>query len=139
MIRTIAIGLLLASLTLWPVHVYAQDGNWDSYTDAGTKAYQQGKYKEAEKQWEAALKEAEGLGPKDPRLATSLNNLAELYRVQGNYAESEPLHKRALAIYEKALGREHPRVATSLNNLAMLYRPRADMPRPNRFINARWR
>ena len=38
-----------------------------------------------------------------------------------DYAEVEPLFKRALVIAEKALGPVHPRVATSLNNLAILY------------------
>jgi tetratricopeptide (TPR) repeat protein len=45
-----------------------------------------------------------------------------LYRDQGRHAEAEPLHKRALAIREKALGPEHPHVATSLDNLAVVYR-----------------
>jgi tetratricopeptide (TPR) repeat protein len=53
-------------------------------------------------------------------VATSLNNLAELYRTQGLYAQAEPLHRRALAIREKALGPEHPDVAKSLNDLAYL-------------------
>ncbi len=43
------------------------------------------------------------------------------YYAQGKYAEAEPLHKRALAIFEKALGPHHPSVAHSLNNLALLY------------------
>ncbi len=42
--------------------------------------------------------------PEHPDVAQSLNNLAELYRVQGRYAEAEPLYQRALAIREKALG-----------------------------------
>ncbi len=54
-------------------------------------------------------------------MAGSLNNLGGLYQDQGTYAESEPLHKRALAIREKALGPYHPRVATSLNNLGLVY------------------
>jgi tetratricopeptide (TPR) repeat protein len=61
------------------------------------------------------------LGPEHPHVATSLNNLAELYRTQGHYAKTEPLLQRSLAILEKALGPEHPRVAQSLNNLALLY------------------
>ncbi len=95
---------------------------WESYMAAGVKAYQQSNYPEAEKQWVAALKEAEGFGPQDPRLATSLNDLGEVYRLQGKYAEAEPLYKRSLAIYEKALGPEHPNVATSLENYAALLR-----------------
>ena len=55
-------------------------------------------------------------------MATSLNNLAALYKEQGRYADAEPLYKRALAIDEKAVGPDHPDVATSLNNLAALYK-----------------
>jgi hypothetical protein len=33
----------------------------------------------------------------------------------------EQLHKRSLAIREKALGPDHPDVANSLNNMASLY------------------
>ena len=44
------------------------------------------------------------LGPEHPDLAVWLNNLALLYQTQGRYAEAEPLHKRSLAIQEKALG-----------------------------------
>ncbi len=58
-------------------------------------------------------------------MATTLNNLAGLYRAQGHYAEAEPLHKRALTIVEKALGPEHPHVATSLENYAALLRETA--------------
>jgi tetratricopeptide (TPR) repeat protein len=55
-------------------------------------------------------------------LATSLNNLAGLYKSQGRYAEAEPLLERSLSIREQQLGPEHPDVATSLNNLALLYK-----------------
>ncbi len=41
---------------------------------------------------------------------------------QGRCAEAEPLHKRSLAIREKALGPKHPHVATSLENYANLLR-----------------
>ena len=98
-----------------------QRTRWESNNAAGVKAFQQGRYADAEKLFLAALKEAEGFGPDDPRLAMSLNNLAGLYDNQGKYAEAEPLYKRLLAIDEKALGPEHPDVAASLNNLALLY------------------
>ncbi len=61
------------------------------------------------------------LGPEDPQVAANLNNLAELYRAQGQYEKAEPLYHWALEIGEKALGSEHPNVADSLNNLALLY------------------
>ena len=60
--------------------------------------------------------------PQHPKVAAGLNSLAELYHDQGQYTEAEPLHRRALAIREKALGPEHPEVATSLENYAKLLR-----------------
>jgi tetratricopeptide (TPR) repeat protein len=68
---------------------------WKWYNHAGLSAYQRGDYAEAAKQWEAALKEAQDFGEQDPRLATSLNNLALLYHAQGRYGDAEPLYKRA--------------------------------------------
>ena len=62
----------------------------------------------------------EALGPEHPDTATSLNNLAEVLREQGRYAEAEPLYRRAITIFEKALGPEHPDTTSSLNNLALL-------------------
>jgi tetratricopeptide (TPR) repeat protein len=81
-----------------------------------------GQYAKAEPLLQRALTIWEKvLGPEHPDVATSLNNLALLYRVQGQYAKAEPLYQRALTIWEKALGPEHPDVALSLNNLAGLY------------------
>ncbi len=62
------------------------------------------------------------VGPEHPAAASSLNNLAELYRAQGHYAEAEPLYQRSLAIFEKTLGPEHPHVAAILENYAALFR-----------------
>jgi tetratricopeptide (TPR) repeat protein len=64
------------------------------------------------------------LRPDDPGLFTNLNNLALLYKAQGEYSKAEPLLKRSLAIAETSLGPEHPSVASMLNNLAELYRRR---------------
>ena len=63
-------------------------------------------------EWDFGLEEAAEL------LNASPGYLAE----RGLFAEAESLHKRSLAIREKALGRDHPDVALSLNNLAELYR-----------------
>ncbi len=111
----------LLCLVLWPTHASAHDKTWQSYMDAAVEAYVEGDYAEAGRQFEAAVKTAEAFGSEDPRLATSLNGLAEAYRAQGRHAEAEPLHKRALAIRERALGSGHPDTIQSLNNLAGLY------------------
>ncbi len=111
----------LLCLALWPAHPFAQTGQWEKYMAAADAAYQTGNFAEAEKQFGAALKEAVRFGPKDTRLATSLNNLAFIYKVQGKYADAEPLYERSLAIVEETLGLGHPRLATSLDNLAGLH------------------
>ena len=53
----------------------------------------------------------DALGPEHPDTATALNNLANLFRDQGDYAEARPLLECALAILEKARGPWHPDTA----------------------------
>jgi len=118
---------VLVPLSVAPaVPCLAQAAQWDVYMKDGNQAKEHGQYAEALKLYTLAIEEAEKFGPSDPRLATSLNNLAELYRTQGKYDAAEPLYKRSLAIYEKALGPDHPNVATSLENLANLYHVQGD-------------
>ncbi len=75
---------------------------------------------EVEKQLIAAVKEAEGSGPKDPRLATALDKLAGFYETHRRYSEAEKCYQRSLDIRKNALGPQHLSVAVSLNNLARL-------------------
>ena len=60
-------------------------------------------------------------GPEHPAVATLLNNLGQVEKVEDHFAKAVPLIKRSLAIREKVLGPDHPDVARSLNNLADLY------------------
>ena len=48
--------------------------------NAGRAALEERRYEEAEKLLKAAVEEAEGFGPRDPRLITGLQTLAELYQ-----------------------------------------------------------
>ena len=91
--------------------------------EAGGYAWNRGRYAEAEPLYQrsVAIKE-QALGPDHPSLATSLNNLALLFKAQGRYAEAESLYQRSVTIKEQALGSDHPSLATSLNNLALLYK-----------------
>src|SRR5262245_45374840 len=52
--------------------------------------------------------------------ASGLSNLARLCLDRGNYAEVEPLLRRALSIQERKLGPEHPDVSSTLNTWATL-------------------
>jgi len=62
------------------------------------------------------------LGPDHPEVASSLNNLAAVLYLAGDYTAARPNWERALALFEKALGPDHHRVAAILNNLASLLR-----------------
>jgi tetratricopeptide (TPR) repeat protein len=96
-------------------------GPCEKHAQAGDKAYREGNYAEAEKQFMAALKEAEKFLPDDPRIAASLNNLGNVYRVLGRYQEAEEYIKRALVAAKNAFGFNHPNVASTLNCLGLLY------------------
>ncbi len=77
-----------------------------------------GLYAEALPLYERVLGiDEKALGPDHPSMATSLSNLAELYRAQGEYEEALPLSQRALAIAERALGVDHPATKTFRDNL----------------------
>ncbi|NEO31714.1 MAG: tetratricopeptide repeat protein [Symploca sp. SIO3C6] len=85
--------------------------------------YNIGQYKQAVILAEELLQLARELwGDEHPDVATSLNNLAGLYKSMGRYCEAEPLYVEALGMRKRLLGPEHPDVASSLNNLAGLYK-----------------
>ncbi len=60
-------------------------------------------------------------GSEHPDVATSINHLAYIYRLQGRYSEAELLCKQVLEMRQRLLGAETPQVADSLNQLAILY------------------
>jgi tetratricopeptide (TPR) repeat protein len=69
---------------------------WNILIKEGATQYKQGNYTKAVRFIEEALKVAEEHGnPDHPKVATSLNNLANLYETQGNYSKAEPLYKRS--------------------------------------------
>lgn len=90
---------------------------WQAHTASGTQLYHLCRFADAERAYHAAWELARRGGHADSRLATSLGNLAELYRAWGRLGDAEPLARRALAMRERTLPPEHPHIATSLHNL----------------------
>ena len=45
------------------------------------------------------------------------SHLAQLYVIQGRYADAEPLYRRSLAIRERAFGPDHPKLAQWMDSL----------------------
>jgi len=50
-----------------------------------------------------------------------MNNLAHMYRAQGNYTAAEPLYVECLEKARTILGIDHPNTLTSMCNLGSLY------------------
>ena len=108
--------LLVAALVITPA---AHGEEWEILNEEVISLYEKGEYARATKVAKKALKVAEEtLGVNHPDVATTLNNLAELYKTQGDYEAALPLYRRSLQIREEKLGKNHPNVATTLNNLA---------------------
>jgi tetratricopeptide (TPR) repeat protein len=71
---------------------------WKEKMEAERKAFREGRFLEAVDYAQAEVKEAETLGPQDPRLATSLHNAGELYTRLERYDEADRYLQRALSI-----------------------------------------
>ena len=111
----------LLSMSFWSAAASSEDGRWQGFIDNAVEAFVDGDYVEAGGWIDAAVKRAESLGPQDPRLGTSLNNLGLTYKTRGQFGKAELLFRGALRVYKKALGPAHPHVAAILSNLATLY------------------
>lgn len=93
----------------------------DKYIAIGQDLFRAGNFTEAEKAFMAANMEARKLESNDPRLATTLNNLAGVYDRLGRKAEAEKLLNLALELDKLNYGMVHPTICRDLNNLALLY------------------
>jgi tetratricopeptide (TPR) repeat protein len=90
-------GLTIAEKALGPSHP-----NVGSATASPGSIRLRAGWRKAEQLLRRALTIAEkAFGPDHPDVGADLNNPAELYRIQGRYAEAEPLYKRVLAIDEE--------------------------------------
>ncbi|MEP7342358.1 MAG: serine/threonine-protein kinase [Acidobacteriota bacterium] len=87
-----------------------------------------GLYDRAQPLLEEALKlRRQVLGLEHPDVAASLNHLAGVANLNGDYAGSESLHREALAMRRKLFGKEHQDVAESLDNLGALLVDRGNL------------
>jgi tetratricopeptide (TPR) repeat protein len=125
MTKTKAIALfviVVGSLLYLKSVLYSPVPPWEGHHQEGMTAYRDKNYPEAEKQFKAALTEAEKLPTDDWRLTQTLSNLAEIYRIQSKYSQATPYFKRLVQINEESFGPDHPNIAAYLNNLAQNYR-----------------
>ncbi len=98
----------------------AQQRLWQSHLESGQRAYQAGRYADAEKALAEALKFAGQFADQDPRKATTLNAVGRLKAAEGKYADAEPMLRKALSLREKIGGPDCPEVAETLTDLGRL-------------------
>lgn len=73
----------------------------------GLIAYEQRQYKDAAGFLERSLQIKQKAQAANDEQASTLNNLAEIYRLLGNYAKAEPLYEQLLPIREKLPGKDN--------------------------------
>jgi serine/threonine protein kinase len=99
----------------------AGKSDWKDLNERGEQEFVLGHYPAAQKLFKQALTSAEEFDSQDPRYATSLNNLGNVYFKEDFYPEAERSLKKALSIREEIFGKNGLPVADSMNDLAMVY------------------
>src|SRR5262245_55065205 len=87
-----------------------------------TIALDERRYAEAERGLRHTVRQAESHGSDRVSLASALNSLAEICRVQAKYDEAVSLYRRTIEVIERSRGAHDPALARSLNGLALIYR-----------------
>ncbi len=108
---------------------------WDRFSKQGETNLKAGKFGEAERSFNSALKEAQKSGKQDRRLAESYENLAALYQARGQFVKSEPLLEKAMSTRGKLLGVEDPEVLISLARLGQFYLAHGKTVKSERLYN----
>lgn len=115
--------LLFAAITVGSAAAQTPLDPLQQAYEAGMRAFHADDLETAAKHFEKALAIArERYGADDPRIATDLNNLAEVYRLLGRFADAEKLYLEALELDRRRPVGNPSETATTLNNLALLYR-----------------
>jgi len=101
---------------------FAQTATWETQHAAAKQAFNEHRYADAEKDYLAALTEAENFGEKDARLVTTVFDLGVLYYTQRRYDEAEPLLQRAVELREAGPTADSSNLAKAMLQLAEVYR-----------------
>lgn len=76
------------------------DSAWAEVFDDGQKAFRNGDYRDAQRLFREAVREAETLGPRDPRLAKSLQRLGMVLANLGHLPQAEAYLRQSLSMLE---------------------------------------
>ena len=101
---------------------HADAGLYEQATRSGLRAYEQGDYRLATRELEAALHAARAaFAETDPQYLAAVGELGRVYLAQGRYRDAEELHRHSVAVCARYLP-WHPALAASLSKLAETFR-----------------
>lgn len=120
-------ALVAVVLLLLTVPAVAQD-SWEYHTRAGDWAIAHGDAELAEEHFRRSLVLAQKLPPGDPKLETSLSNLARLYEYHGRFTDAQPMYQLLLAAREERLGEDQPALLEPLLGVARTALRTGDTP-----------
>ncbi|RMH09607.1 MAG: tetratricopeptide repeat protein [Nitrospirae bacterium] len=118
----LVIRIMLGCLIVWGVLGCGEHpSRWEQSMQLSREAIEQGNYQQAESLLLTALEEAKQWGDRDVRLATTLHQLGELYRLQGKFDKAELFFWRALPVWVASVGPYHLKMVESMTQLAQLF------------------
>jgi serine/threonine-protein kinase len=114
-------ALVTRGLAMMKRHLPLDDPRvWKASVAAGTILYDKGDYDRSIAILSEAVRLAEAQAPASADLGFALSELANTHFYAGNYAISDTLNRRALAIDRRFYGNKHPHVADDLMNLGQI-------------------
>jgi eukaryotic-like serine/threonine-protein kinase len=95
----------------------------------GVVRYRQGRFADAKELYNRSLHILETTSAPATDISALLDDLAQVYRSEQQWALAKQTYERALEVDRRVLGDDHPRIAMRLNNLAVVAQNIGDLKR----------
>ena len=109
------------ALAIVTTMAYPQDDVWRKMMDEGASLEREGNYRQAVAKYLAIAGELQKSIPRDLRVLTTLNSLANAYSESSQVMEAEHEYRHALQVAGEVRGQESADYASLLSSLAALY------------------
>jgi len=94
-----------------------QESSFDKLTAEGDVAFMLGRFSDAERDYLHAIEASNHSSERPSRQAVVLNSLANIYNMEGHYADAEALCLKAVVLVEATSGKTDPAMADILHTL----------------------
>ena len=97
----LVLHLLALSVVVGEASLQAEDSPWRRLQASGEELFSQGRYAEAQKAFETALRKLENSGPTDLLRLQTMHSLAMAFQQQGLLSQADVLYTQILGFSEK--------------------------------------